>query len=312
MENALEFRNVKKIFKTPSILFWKKSQKKEALNSATFKCPQGQITCLLGPNGAGKTTIIKIIAGLVSADKGDVVMKELKTGDIGLVTPNDRSFYWRLTGWQNLDFFAALHGLKGKTKKNRVSDVLNDVGMYDEKDKPFRQYSSGMKQKMILARALLGNPKLLLLDEPTAHIDPPSRKQFYQLVTENFIKKRGATVLLCTHDLFEATELAQHIILLHQGKVIEEGDLEHIQKKFTSSYTLVIDFLSPPQEPFDKKYKDRIKTKSASSMELAVAEKSMIPGILEDFLAMKGQLMGARTKEDSLYELFDLIEERIS
>ena len=211
-----------------------------------------------------------------------------------------------------MDFFASLYGLKSKAKKNRIAEVLEDVNLTEEREKPFRMYSSGMRQKLILARALLNNPKLLLLDEPTAHIDPPTRKQFYHLISENFIAKRKASVLLCTHDLHEATELAQHIILLHQGKVIHQGSLEEIQNKIASSYCLILNFKSKPGDTFFTKYKDRILDKSAEQIEVSVAQKNEIPSIIEDFVLMKGELLGARLKEDSLYELFDLLDERTS
>ena len=137
MTDAIILSNISKIYRVPSLLPWKLAKKIEALRDVTFSCPMGKITCLLGPNGAGKTTAVKILAGLVLADSGtaDVLGTPLSATSykfqrkIGLLTSNDRSFYWRLTGRQNLDFFAALNGLKSKQRRERISSVLSEVDL---------------------------------------------------------------------------------------------------------------------------------------------------------------------------------------
>jgi len=168
MPNAISIQNLSKVYRIPSVLPWRKSRHVAALSEVQFDCPAEKITCLLGPNGAGKTTIIKILAGIVLPEKGDALVlgESISQGKvafhnrIGLLTTNERSFYWRLTGRQNLDFFAALYGIKGREKQERITEVLSEIGLESESDKPFRLYSSGMKQKLSLARALIGKPEI--------------------------------------------------------------------------------------------------------------------------------------------------------
>jgi ABC-2 type transport system ATP-binding protein len=229
--SLLELESVSKSFKEPLRNPFRKRAAKRALEAVDLSIPRGQVTCLLGPNGAGKTTLLKILASLITPDSGSIrfdgVPREewdrATQGRIGLVTPNERSFYWRLTGRQNLVFFGSLHSLTGRELKDRVAEAIVDSGIGNDADKPYRLYSSGMKQKLNIARALLGHPELYLLDEPATHLDPLAREDFWDFVTGNLIRKRGATVLLCTHDLEEARRVADYLIILDKGRVVEQG-----------------------------------------------------------------------------------------
>ena len=256
MQSAISVQNILKVYHVPSIFPWKRDRVTVALKNVSFSCPQGKISCLLGPNGAGKTTIIKILSGLILPDAGNAEMlgvslskatTDFKTR-IGLVTPNERSFYWRLTGRQNLNFFAALYCLSGKEKKKRVAEALEGVELADEADKPFRLYSAGMKQKLLLARALLGNPEILLLDEPTTHLDPPMQRAVHSLIQEHLVNVRKTTILICTHNLAEAQELSDHLIFLNEGKVLAEGSFASLQMKIASHSHIVLEFARLPKK----------------------------------------------------------------
>jgi ABC-2 type transport system ATP-binding protein len=231
-----ELRGVSKSFKQPLTNPFRKRTTIQALAGVSLRIPRREVTCLLGPNGAGKTTLIKILASLITPDSGDVLYDGLAQdswgrsvqGKIGLVTPNDRSFYWRLTGRQNLMFFGSLYSLRGQALKERVGEALSDAGLTEDADKPYRLYSSGMKQKLNIARALVGDPELYLLDEPAAHLDPLARNDFWEFVEKTLIGKRGSTVFLCTHDLEEAKRLADLIVILHRGQIVDEGPIASI------------------------------------------------------------------------------------
>jgi ABC-2 type transport system ATP-binding protein len=234
--NLLELAGVSKSFKEPLTNPFKKRQTKQALIDVSLAIPRRKVSCLLGPNGAGKTTLLKILGSLITPDAGvirfDGIPREKWEvsiqGKIGLVTPNERSFYWRLTGRQNLAFFGSLYSLRGRALKERVEEALTETSLLDAADKPYRLYSTGMKQKLNIARALIGHPELYLLDEPASHLDPLARKDFWDFISTTLIGKRGATVFICTHDLEEAKRLADLVIVLDKGRVVETGTLAEL------------------------------------------------------------------------------------
>jgi len=230
-QNIFSLTDVSKTFKLPLTNPLKPRKTVKALDSVTLEILRGKVTCLLGPNGAGKTTLIKILADLITPDSGEILYRDMVLdesgkkvqGKIGLVTPNDRSFYWRLTGRQNLEFFGALYNLRGAALRRRIEESLDEVGMTNNADKSYQLYSAGMKQKLNIARALLGHPELYLLDEPASHLDPLAREEFWHFVLNILMKKRNATVFLCTHDLEEARLLADQIVILDAGRVVAQG-----------------------------------------------------------------------------------------
>jgi ABC-2 type transport system ATP-binding protein len=284
----------------------------EALKQVNFHCPQGKISCLLGPNGAGKTSIIKILSGLILPDYGDaeilgVSLSEAPTGfktRIGLVTPNERSFYWRLTGLQNLNFFAALYGLKGKERKKRVSEVLEVVGLADEADKPFRLYSAGMKQKLLLARALLGNPEILLLDEPTTHLDPPTQRAMHSLIREKLVNARKTTILLCTHNLAEAQELSDHLIFLNEGNVLAEGSFASLRRKLATRSRVVLELARLPKKSWKNGLPIELLSEDKHKIELKIFHDKIMPAVIESIVAKGGKLLSCKRYEESLPDIF--------
>jgi ABC-2 type transport system ATP-binding protein len=270
------------------------------------------VSCLLGPNGAGKTTIVKILAGLVLPDKGDAFILGVPLtgaspglrGRIGLASPNERSFYWRLTGRQNLDFFASLHGLTGREREARVSEVLSAADLLDEASKPFRVYSSGMRQRLLLARALLGRPDILLLDEPTNHLDPLMRSAVHRLIRERLVGEMKATVLLCTHDLAEAQELADHLVFLNNGSVQAEGTLASLRARLQPHVRVVLEFAQFPQPGWDKGLPLLRLGQADNTMEAEVQEQALIPDVLEAAISAGARLLSCRHHEESLSEMF--------
>lgn len=194
---------------------------------------------LLGPNGAGKTTLIKILATLVSADKGtgSISGYSLSTqsaevrNKIGLVSTNDRTFYWRLTGRDNLDFFATLYNLNGAAKKRRIDQVLQLTQLIDYADFRFMSYSAGQKQRLSIARALLSRPDILLLDEATSSLDPIARRKVLDFTKNILSIKEEKTILWCTHNLTEANEICDSLTILNNGKVLQSGSADAIRNR---------------------------------------------------------------------------------
>ena len=197
---------------------------------------------LLGPNGAGKTTLIKILSTLVTPDTGEGTIAGLSLvnqslairNKIGMVSTNDRTFYWRLTGRENLDFFATLYNLQGPTKEQQIKKALQLTDMMGKADSRFMNYSSGQKQRLAIARAVLGKPEVLLMDEATTSLDPIATKKLITFTKEVLAKQENKTIIWCTHNLQEAEEICDRATILHHGKVLFCGEFENITK-FTNT-----------------------------------------------------------------------------
>jgi ABC-2 type transport system ATP-binding protein len=198
-----------------------------ALGGVDLEVRGGEVVALLGANGAGKSTLIRILATTVIPDSGtatvmghDVVRDSVETrASIGLMLGNERSWYWRLGGRRNLEFFAALYGMNRRTASARTDELLREVGLEEAADRRVTGYSSGMRARLSLARALLRKPPVLLLDEPTQNLDPVAAAHLRSMVLR-LAEEEGASVLLTTHNLHEAASLATRVVVLADGRVL--------------------------------------------------------------------------------------------
>ena len=206
---------------------------KKALHQISFEIKEGEIFGFLGPSGSGKTTMINVLTGQLPADQGKTVLlgknsQDLTSNDleqIGIVSDGS-GFYEKMSLYKNLLIYAKLYGLKS----DRVNQVLQQVGLADAKDIVAEKLSTGMKQRMFLARALLNAPKILFLDEPTSGLDPTTSKMIHNLLQE--LKQAGTTIFLTTHDMHEATLLCDRLSLLNKGNLIEYGSPQDIIQKY--------------------------------------------------------------------------------
>jgi ABC-2 type transport system ATP-binding protein len=202
-----------------------------ALDGVNLQVGQGEIVGLLGPNGAGKTTLLKILCTLLLPTDGraavnghDVVQAPRSVRRaVGYCLDTERSFYHRLTGRQNLAFFAALNNLGSQQTPARIAEVLGMVGLNGAAGEPFMTYSKGMQQKLGLARALLTDPAVLLLDEPTKSLDPGAAGEFRRFLRSILMGRLGKTILLVTHSLEEARLCCDRLAIMHQGRIIFQG-----------------------------------------------------------------------------------------
>lgn len=205
-----------------------------ALEGVDLEVRPGEFFGLLGQNGAGKSTLFKILATLILPDEGEVRVAGIDvTRDPAAirrllvpVIPSERSLYWRVSARENLRLYAALHGLRGRQALERVDEALQVVGLHDTGGKQVGLFSSGMKQRLLIGRALLGRPRVLLLDEPTRSLDPISAREFRRFLRERVGRDRGTTVLLATHDHEEVTELCDRVGVLDQGRLLAVGPTE--------------------------------------------------------------------------------------
>ena len=245
VKNYQQMKKYKEFFLSP---FRKKLI--PALKGINLKIKKGEFFGLLGPNGAGKTTLIKILATLVLPTSGKAfvsgydVEKEgnLVRKAIGYAVSEERSSYWRLTGRQNLEFFAALNNLKGSQAKKRTEEVIELTGLKDDADRTFKDYSTGMKQKLGIARGLLTDPQVLFLDEPTKSLDPNTARNLRDFIKNEIVRKRGKTVLFATHNLSEAESLCDRIAIIDKGIIKACDSIDEIRKLFLRKPKYIIKF----------------------------------------------------------------------
>lgn len=199
----------------------------EALRDVSLEVREGEIFGLIGPNGAGKTTLTKIIATLVQPTSGTATVRgydsvrdaEEVRAQVGLATAEERSFYWRLTGVQNLLFFARLYGMGETAARRRIEELFGLLEIEEAGRRRFGELSTGNKQRLAVARALLSNPPVLLLDEPTRSLDPLAAARLRSIISQLVKVQPHVSILLTSHNLNEVEELCERVAIISQGKI---------------------------------------------------------------------------------------------
>jgi len=235
--------NLKKRFARTSgyrdLLPFRKRQWVTAVEDVSLDIREGEFFGLLGPNGAGKTTFIKMLCSLVLPTSGtarvfghDVVREEQAVKKlVGLVSSEERSFYWRLTGQENLQFYASLYHIPQKQARARIKELLRLVDLSDKRDVRFQNYSTGMRQKLAIARGLLHEPQVLFVDEPTRSLDPVSAKAVRRFLKEH-LTGEGKTIVLATHNLNEAEQLCDRVAIMNRGRISALGSVKELRSVF--------------------------------------------------------------------------------
>ncbi len=240
--NAIEAKGLVKNYVTWDRrgFFKRKKRIVKALKGVSFNVIRGEVFGLLGPNGAGKTTTVKIITTLLLPDEGkatvmgyDVVSEAEKVREvIGVTLSVEKGFFWKLTGRENLKYFGMLRGLKGRELDRRVEEVLELVGLKElgASDKLYEEYSLGMKARLALARALLHDPPILILDEPTIGLDPMSARTIRELLVK-LAREEDKTVLITTHNMFEAELICDHVAIINDGRIVAYGTIGELKRR---------------------------------------------------------------------------------
>jgi ABC-2 type transport system ATP-binding protein len=223
---AISIKNLSKVYRIPF-----RRERVVAVRHLSLDVEPGQVYGLLGPNGSGKSTTMKIVLGLVSPTAGSTEIfgrdsREVDSREEVGFLPENPYFYKFLTGEETLHYYGKLCGIKGAKLKERASELLALVGLEKARDRRLAGYSKGMLQRVGLAQALIQQPRLLVLDEPTAGVDPAGSREIRDLILD--LKKRGITVLLCSHLLSQVQEICDRIGILHQGKLVREGKLDDL------------------------------------------------------------------------------------
>jgi len=225
--NSVVIESVDKIFR-PANFFWFGAARAEthALKEVSLNGAAGEVLALLGPNGSGKSTTLKLVSTMLLPDRGRVFVGGADTQlqsqavrrQVGFALASERSFFPRFTARENLDFFAALEDLPRRERPHRVESVLRDVGLQDAGGKQAMKLSSGMYQRLGIARALIKRPSVLLLDEPTRSLEPAAASHLWRLIRE--LASNGITILLATHNFSEAVAVADRIAILQKGELL--------------------------------------------------------------------------------------------
>ena len=207
------------------------TERNQVLHDVSLSVGRGELFGLLGPNGAGKSTLLKLLATLIVPERGrmtiggvDVLRDPIGAKrQIGLCTSDERSFYFRLTARQNLEFFGALVGLHGKQLRQRIDACIDLVDLRKDLDRGFGGFSSGMKVRLTMARALLADPAILFLDEPTRAVDPVHAEELRELIRRRLVDGEGKTVVLATNLLEEAWQLCDRVAVVNRGRIVALG-----------------------------------------------------------------------------------------
>lgn len=239
--NALDIHNLSKTY-TPNI---------HALKNVSFSVPMGHIFGLLGPNGAGKTTLIKSLLGIISATSGTAKILGKSINNIEVkkqigYLPENHKYPLFLTGYEVLYYYGGLSGIPSESLKNEMPDLLDLVAMRRWQHTKIKKYSKGMMQRIGLAQALIGDPDVIFLDEPTDGIDPVGRREIHDVLKE--LKSRGKTVFINSHMLAEIESVCDSVAILKRGELVRFGSVEEITTN-KSSYIFKLDY---PQKDLEK------------------------------------------------------------
>lgn len=283
---------------------------KKAVNGASFSIEEGEVFGFLGPNGAGKTTAVKLLNGMLSPSGGSCRIYQLdpfsqpeKIHQISGVVTEHAQMYDSLTGLQNLIFYGKVFGLNAADSSKRALELLDQLGLADAKDRKLEAYSTGMRQRLSLARALVHKPKILFLDEPTSGLDPESVQSVNNLI-KSLAQDNGVTVFLCTHQLRYAQEICACYGLIDEGELLASGTLDSLREMLFSGLNVKIkaDFI--PAELGASLDKDNY-------YKISVASEEDIPLVVNKISQSGGKIYHISSQKMSLEEIyFALLEKK--
>ena len=276
---------------------------KEALKQLSLSLNMGEVFGFLGPNGAGKTTTVKLLTGVLTPSGGSCdimgvnpnIQPEKAHLLSGIVTEHAQ-MYDTLTGMENLIFYAAAFGLEQKEGKQRGESLLRELELTEAKDRKLATYSTGMRQRLSLARALLHRPKVLFLDEPTSGLDPESAQNVNQMI-HNLARKEGITVFLCTHQLRYAQEICTRYGLIEQGSLLAAGTIDELRARVFPSKSLRICASAVPEKLNFVKC-------GANEFETQIHDKKEIPDLVRKIVEAGEDIYSVNLIESSLEDIY--------
>ncbi|MDR1265654.1 MAG: ABC transporter ATP-binding protein [Propionibacteriaceae bacterium] len=283
---------------------------KRALDDVSLSLNQGEIFGFLGPNGSGKTTTVKLLNGMLTPSGGEcsvfgvnpAVSPETVHGMSGVITEHAQ-MYDNLTGFQNLTFFASLFGIDAGEAAQRARSLLEQIDLAEAGNRKLATYSTGMRQRLSLARAMIHRPRILFLDEPTSGLDPESARQANGMIRD-LARQDGTTVFLCTHQLRYAEEICTYYGLVDSGTLLASGDIESLRAGLSSGLTVTLRTDRPPVGVEHGKLPD-----GRYSVQVASAEE--IPRLVRRIVEAGIKLYHVSAQRPTLEEIyFALIEQK--
>ncbi len=286
------------------------TQGKKAVDSVNLSLEQGEVYGFLGPNGAGKTTTVKLLNGLLQPSDGvcevygfSPYQNPERVHQISGVVTEHAQMYDHLTGLQNLIFYGTAFGLSSVKSKIIAKQLLKRLELIDAENQKLATYSTGMRQRLSLARALIHNPKILFLDEPTSGLDPESALNVNNMI-KNLARDEGITIFLCTHQLRYAQEICSAYGLIDDGSLLASGKLEELRAMVFSGMTVTIAADRLPENYAFKKIDEK-------QVELNVFSEDEIPAIVRQIVDSGGKIYHVSARKLSLEEIyFALLEKR--
>lgn len=286
------------------------TQGKKAVDQASFTIEHGKVFGFLGPNGAGKTTTVKLLNGMLEPSQGscrvfdiDPFAEPQKIHQRAGVVTEHALMYDNMTGLQNLIFYGNLFGIKSAESGSRAKELLAQLDLTDAGEQQLATYSTGMRQRLSLARAMIHRPQILFLDEPTSGLDPESVQRVNSMI-KNIAQDQGVTVFLCTHQLRYAQEICSVYGLIDEGRMLASGSIEKLRSMVFSGLTLSIKADRLPPEITATKT-------AAHSWELPVRSEDEISEIVRQIVHAGGNIYHVSARRLSLEEIyFALIEDR--
>lgn len=285
---------------------------KNVLDRLSFQVNKGEVLGILGPNGAGKSTTFNIITGLVCADSGYVTFlnatnpnsKKYKMS-MGVV-PQDISLYSNMTVEENLRFIGKLYGVRGNTLNTKVDEIIHEVNLSDKRQESVKNLSGGMKRRVNIAAALLHNPELVIMDEPTVGVDPQNRSEIWDIIRT--LKRKGKSVLLTSHYVDEIERLSDRVIVINKGKVIANGTVNELIEKFCKNYVYIIEFYSF-QENFTKELNKQMIVNSinidGNKVQINVdSAQNILESVIQIALKLKLEIKNIDVKKPNLEDVF--------
>ncbi|REG11274.1 ABC transporter ATP-binding protein [Pelolinea submarina] len=256
--DAITVNHLRRLYKSTDGIIKRTTKEVVAVEDVSFEIRQGELFGLLGPNGAGKTTSVKMLTTLLIPSGGsatilglDVVKDANKVRPrIGFIFGGERGLYWRLSGLDNLRYFASLYYVDEATSKKRIPELLEIVGLKGREREKVEGYSRGMRQRLHIARALLHDPEVLFLDEPTMGLDPVGARELRTTVKN--LQSANKTILLTTHYMFEADALCQRIAVINKGKIVALDTPEKLKENVQDLSVVEVELYGIPQEVIER------------------------------------------------------------
>jgi len=309
---AIEVNNLKKYYPKKIPFPFRKVEWVEAVKGISFKVKKGELFGFLGPNGAGKTTTIKMLTTLLEPTDGSARIlgydirentREIRRR-INLVAEGERTLYWRLSGYENLKYFARIYYVSKEEERERIESLLKLVGLWEKRNDLVMNYSRGMKQRLAIAKALVNDPEVLFLDEPTLGLDVQS-SIFVREFVRKLVDEQGKTVLLTTHYMTEAEQLCDRIAIIDHGKIIALDTPDNLKKLVMNEDAVEIRLKGnvPEETPWRLAIVERDMESNVTVLRGPVDEEEL-PKVVEWLVRRKAKIISVEQKEPTLEDVF--------